>query len=565
LIKPKLEGSADPHAHLISLIVPGCEGSIPSTKETAERFVDVVRTLPEDVARVMCEASDIWCGLWRFAVSAANPDSDPLGDDELANAVVDDVLSTSMFDMTGFSQAEPSGMERTHYATCAWDEDQASIPSVLGDADEVAYAIDHSIAMLSIAGMIVMPKTAWELRRMRLDVVRHVHERSGYDQEIASEEGLDFEIGDVEIRNMAIERLMRSDGLRDETADLARIGEISQALGLDLDGWKGWLGTMADIHEACDPETWSEMRRRKVSIESVHRAAQLFLSIDRSNIHDFGSEGPIRERMAAAAYTSACAAILRSDPMETMQHHPSATLVASGWGAKAAAAGNKDGIVRNHLTALVHRHAAWNALTHSTRDLGDLPYLVSAVLETLCRDVDGRADAETHWLHYGIPAIVARYSQGPADKNDLAWIDFVMDAGIEGSMARNQDPTSTEAIMEMSKNGKEVRAGQVLLSKAVVHCVDPDRDADTLQGVRSVLDGSKGIAPGRAAFDRMVDLDGAKMTVPEAASLAEELMEACEVHGCYVVGTMDGRPFAAMAAAGTQTRSCVGADGGTRH
>jgi hypothetical protein len=556
----------DPQEHLVELLIPGMVGLVRTPAEAASMLTECLAAVPDEIARTVQEADDIWCGLWRFAATADIQGDVPGRDEDLAMEVVEDVVSLSAFEMSAFSDSAPSGHGQGSYCErSSWSATAESAAEAMADPDDIAYAIDHSIVMLSCAGMIMPPVTAHHVEAMREGSLREIGERMQYNAEAEEVIGMAVEMDVSDFRNIAVEHLMRGHGRRDPKADAVRIYDIATALSVDLEIPRSGLSLMAEIHATSDPVTWDEIARRGMSKSTVLQAAWLFLAIDAPNVEDVDATTPIGAVMTATAFTTACAALLRTDPMEMPQHHPSASMIASKWGAGAPSECSRPGIARDNLRALVRRHAAWDALTNDTRELSDLAYVVEAAMETLCLDSERRADERTDWMHYGIPLIVRRYAAEVHEVVDLAWMDVVQDSGLRGLMARSHDPLSKDTIEDLIETGRPVHHGRATITHAVVHCVDPMEDARTSSRIRAAVPWAGSVMPGRTAYERVVELDGRRVGVDDAVALADALMTACGVHGCWVTGIMDGKPFVALAGYGDGDDAYVGRSGGTRH
>lgn len=560
------EVPTDPQELLIELLIPGMVGIVRTPAEAATMLVEGLSAVPDDVAHTVQQADDIWCGLWRFAATADMQDDVPGQEEDLALEVIEDIMSLSRFDLTEFSDAVPSGYGHGSYCErSSWSGTAESAAETMADPDDITYAIDHSIVMLSCAGMVVPPVTEHHVHAMREGALREIGERLQYNAEAEEAIGMDLELDVSDFRNIAVEHLMRAHGRRSAELDSARIGDIATALSIDLDIPTSGLALMAEIHATSDPVTWDEIRRRGILKDTVLQAAWLFLAIDAPNVEDVDASTPIGAVMTATAFTTACAALLKTDPMEMPHHHPSASMIASRWGPAGPSESSRPGIARDNLRALVRRHAAWDALVHDTRELNDLAYVVEASMETLCLDSERRADDQTDWMHYGIPLVVRRYAAESDTTMDLAWKDVVMDSGLRGMMAKSHDPLSKDTVEDLIQTGRPVHQGKAILTHAVIHCVDPMQDVRTSSQIRRIVPGATSILPGRTAYERVVELDRRSMGVDDAVALADALMSECGVHGCWVTGTMDGKPFVALAGYGDGDDAYVGRGGGTRH
>lgn len=559
------ETATDRQEGLIELLIPTKAGSVRTASDAARMLVECLAAVPDDVARNVQRADGIWCGLWRFAVTASMREDED-ADEDIALEVVDDVVSLSSFDMGFFSGDAPSGHGHGAYADASsWSAMAESAAGAMADPDDVAYAVDHAIAMLSFSGMIVPPEEPWQLDVMREGALRDIVDRLRLNAEAESAIGTEVVTEVSDFRNVAIEHLVRTHGRRNPDLDAVRIEDIATCLSIDLSIPTDGISLMAEIHAVSDPSSWNEIGRRGIDKDTVLQAAWLFLAIDAPNMDGVDVSTPIGAVMTAAAFTTACSALLRSDPVEVPSYHPSAAMIAGRWGAAAPKTASRPGTARDNLRALVRMHVAWDALVNDARELSDLPYVVEAALETICLDAESRADDTPDWMNYGIPLVVRRYASEVHNKTDLAWDDVVQETGLVGSMARSVDPVSYEAIEDLVVHGRPVHTGSVVLDLAIVHCVDPMQDARTAERIRSVLPLSKGIVPGRSAFERVVDLASLRMKVDDAVSLADTLMTACDVHGCWVVGTMEGRPFVAMAGHGDGDDAFVAKEVATRH
>jgi hypothetical protein len=560
------DAAPDPHLHLIGLMIAEPVESIPDN-EDAEAMLEVACSAVTDpVAGTVRQAGDVWCGMWRFVVAACGSGDYPGSDQDVAVEVVDDVMALSVFDMAAFSDDAPSGTNGELYAErSTWPESAIAAAAMLDDEDDVAYAIDHAIMMLSCAGVILTPMTSSQLDCMREGALSDIADRLSINAEVSAAIGSAVDSTPADHRNVAVEHLVRSHGRRNPELDETRLDDIAAALSIDLDVPTGGLAVMAEVHKAADPTSWDEIRRRRIDETSVLQAAWLFLAIDAPNVVSVDLSDPVGMIVSAAAFTSACDAMLRADPMQTAHAHPSAQMIAGTWGARAPAEASVPGAARDHLRALVRRAVAWDALVHDGRELSDLSYVVEACMETICLDADRRADSGTDWLHYGIASIVGRYASEVHSRHDLAWLDVVESTGLTGHMAVSQDPASSDRIFDVMSRGRAVHSGRVRLTHAVVHCVDPLRDRHTLDRIRSVVPGCDGMQPGRGAYDRVTALDGRDMSVDDAVALADALMTACGTHGCYVVGDMEGRPFVALAGHEGEDDAYVGTAPLTRH
>jgi hypothetical protein len=563
--QPMTDTATDRQEQLIELLIPTSRGSVRAPSDAASMLVECLAAVPDDVARSVQQAGEIWCGVWRFAATASMREDED-ADEDIALETVDDVVSLSAFDMSYFSSSPPSGHGHGAYADASsWSAMSESAAGAMADPDDIAYAVDHAIAMLSFSGMIVPPDESWQVDVMREGALRDIVDRLRLNAEAEAAIGAEVVTEVSDFRNVAVEHLVRTHGRRNADIDAVRIEDIATCLSIDLSIPTSGISLMAEIHAVSDPSSWNEIVRRGIDKDTVLQAAWLFLAIDAPNMDGVDVSSPIGAVMTAAAFTTACSALLRSDPMEVPSYHPSSTMIAGRWGAAAPKVASRPGTARDNLRALVRMHVAWDALVNDARELSDLPYVVEAALETICLDAEGRADATPDWMNYGIPLVVRRYASEVHNKTDLAWDDVVQETGLVGRMARSVDPVSYEAIEDLVTHGRPVHAGFVVLDRAIVHCVDPMQDARTAERIRTVLPLSKGIAPGRAAYERVVDLSSMKSKVDDAVSLADSLMTACDVHGCWVVGTMDGRPFVAMAGHGDGNDAFVARDVATRH
>jgi len=556
----------DPHLHLICLMVEEPFDGIPDMDEAGAMLDLATSVVPDAVARTVRQAEDVWCGMWRFVASACGTGDYPGSDQDVAVEVVDDVMALSTFDMSSFSDDAPSGTNGELYSErSTWPESAVAAASMLGDEDEIAYAIDHAVMMLCCAGVVLMPMTSAQLDCMREGALSDIADRMAINADASAAMGTTIESTPSDHRNVAVEHLVRNHGRRNPELDAARMDDIAAAMSIDLDVPTGGLAVMAEVHKAADPTSWDEIRRRCIDETSVLQAAWLFIAIDAPNVVSIDLSDPVGIIMSAAAFTSACDAMLRTDPMHTAHAHPSAQMIAGRWGARAPAEASIPGTARDHLRALVRRAVAWDALVHDGRELSDLSYVVEASLETLCLDADRRADEGTDWIHYGIASIVGRYAAEVHSKHDLAWLDVVQSTGLTGQMAVSQDPVSSDRIADVMSRGRAVHSGRVRLTHAVVHCVDPLKDRQTLERIRTVVPGCLDARPGRGAYDRVAPLDGRHVSVEDAVVLAETLMAACGTHGCYVVGDMDGKPFVALAGHEGEDDAYVGASPLTKH
>lgn len=404
----------------------------------------------------------------------------------------------------------------------------------IGNPDLVCMAVDWTIALLVTNARIMGPMSAEDLEAMRDEAVEAILE---------DDLGSDPSFSDL-VQPVAV-AMLRLAGIRMPEHDERRLRALSSAFPMHAtidDVSSAWTGHCL-VHRAMH----REMEDRMLDSAPVMALAQILLSID-LEATDAGADPLARIPMALHAVHDAARTMLMRDVYDTNEAHLFSQSLSDRTAAELSSMlkSREPNMIR--LVDALTRRAFVRCIMQRTSGepfVADEPHLLSNAQRILLVElsrVEQEVELPIGFVDWSIGLAVATIleSQEVDVPHDPVWQTISRDLSSGDADRANPDPLTNEGLESM-RTGVSVSRGKMTVTGMVVHCVEPDDDAETRACIASIIPVPVDVVPGDIQMTRIARIAPWKCDLDDAIAVTERLREECGVHGAHLVGTIDGR------------------------